>query len=241
MKKCLNCGKEVTNKYCGVTCQNEHKRTINEANYNLDPKLCAFCNKPLPYDKRRNKFCGHSCSAKMGNKGLVKNPKGVNGITRSILNNVPDEDFVKCVKSSSTWVELGNKLGYKGRISSNVQKNILKRVQKLEKSFDLAGNFITTPKELIKDQTKDKIFELSKNWQAGRTAIRKNACKVFKESGKEYKCLECGYDKHVEIAHIKAVSEFDGDCYMEEINHIDNLMALCPNHHWEYDNGILKL
>lgn len=56
-----------------------------------------------------------------------------------------------------------------------------------------------------------------------------------------YKCAICGYDKHIEIAHIKAVSDFEDSVKISEINSINNLIALCPNHHWEYDNNILKL
>lgn len=33
MNKCLNCGKEVANKYCNVTCQNEHKGKLNQEKY----------------------------------------------------------------------------------------------------------------------------------------------------------------------------------------------------------------
>ena len=65
--------------------------------------------------------------------------------------------------------------------------------------------------------------------------------KSYIDSDNEMKCAVCGYDKHVEIAHIKAVSEFSDDTTIKEINSIDNLIALCPNHHWEYDNGVLKL
>ena len=48
---------------------------------------------------------------------------------------------------------------------------------------------------------------------------------------KEYKCFVCGYNNHVEIAHIKAVSDFDKEAELSEINNINNLVALCPNHH----------
>lgn len=47
--------------------------------------------------------------------------------------------------------------------------------------------------------------------------------------------------KHVEIAHIKPVSEFDGDSTIADINSLKNLIYLCPNHHWEFDNNIIKL
>ena len=51
-------------------------------------------------------------------------------------------------------------------------------------------------------------------------------------------CAECGYDKHVELAHIKSISDFeDSDC-INDINHLDNLKFLCPNCHWEFDNLI---
>lgn len=33
MNKCLNCGKEVLNKYCNVTCQNQHKGKLNQEKY----------------------------------------------------------------------------------------------------------------------------------------------------------------------------------------------------------------
>ncbi len=41
--------------------------------YNLFPILCKFCNAPLDYNKRKNKFCNHSCSASFNNRGVVKN------------------------------------------------------------------------------------------------------------------------------------------------------------------------
>jgi predicted restriction endonuclease len=45
----------------------------------------------------------------------------------------------------------------------------------------------------------------------------------------------------VEVAHIKAVSNFSEDSLISEINDISNLIGLCPNHHWEYDNGLLDI
>lgn len=89
--------------------------------------------------------------------------------------------------------------------------------------------------------TKEYLFDKRNSWQSARTEIRKQAMKSFEKSDKQKKCIVCGYDKHIEIAHIKAVSEFSKDCLVSEINKSDNLVALCPNHHWEYDNGLLDL
>jgi hypothetical protein len=36
--------------------------------YNSSPKLCINCNCIIPYQKRQNKFCGHSCAASLTNK-----------------------------------------------------------------------------------------------------------------------------------------------------------------------------
>ena len=33
------------------------------ASYDLNPKLCGFCKKTLPYSLRRSKFCDRSCAA----------------------------------------------------------------------------------------------------------------------------------------------------------------------------------
>ena len=48
-------------------------------------------------------------------------------------------------------------------------------------------------------------------------------------------CQWCGYDKHVEIAHRTAISEFSGDTLLSTINDKNNLLALCRNCHWEHD------
>lgn len=52
-------------------------------------------------------------------------------------------------------------------------------------------------------------------------------------------CEKCGYDKHTEVCHIKSISEFNLDASIDdEINNIDNILILCPNCHWEFDNGL---
>lgn len=55
------------------------------------------------------------------------------------------------------------------------------------------------------------------------------------------KCAVCGYDKHVQVAHIKSISQFPPDTLVATINDIRNLIKLCPNHHWELDHGQLRL
>lgn len=49
-------------------------------------------------------------------------------------------------------------------------------------------------------------------------------------------CRHCGYNKHIELAHIKGVSSFEDSALLSEINSEDNVLPLCPNCHWEFDN-----
>lgn len=53
------------------------------------------------------------------------------------------------------------------------------------------------------------------------------------------KCLVCGYSNHVQVAHIRAISDFPRDTLVSVVNGFDNLSLLCPNHHWEFDHGLL--
>ena len=70
--------------------------------------------------------------------------------------------------------------------------------------------------------------------------IRSSARAVFKDLLKE-SCQICGYDKHVELCHIKSISSFEENTLVKEINSKDNLIMLCPNCHWELDHGLLNL
>lgn len=49
-------------------------------------------------------------------------------------------------------------------------------------------------------------------------------------------CAHCGYDKHVELCHIKAISTFPESTTLGEVNSKENVIQLCPNCHWEFDN-----
>lgn len=91
------------------------------------------------------------------------------------------------------------------------------------------------------NRSKERVLSDYKSIEKGFIAIRKHSRYIYNTSNKSKYCTVCGYDKHYEICHIKAVSEFEDNALIKEINNIDNLTALCRNHHWELDNGLLKL
>ena len=87
--------------------------------------------------------------------------------------------------------------------------------------------------------TKGELFQKRSNWQSARSAIQQHARKVFFASDKPKRCHECGYDRHIEVCHIRDVADFPDTATIGEINDPTNLRSLCPNHHWEFDHGLL--
>ena len=153
------------------------------------------------------------------------------------ISLLDDNSFKNIIETSNTWVDISKKIGYSTVMSSFLKKEVKKRCAQLNLSLNINSN---TNKK-IGLRTKGEVFNGRKNWQSARGAIRKHALFVYKKSNKPFVCAICGYDKHIDIAHIKAVADFDDDTLISEINDINNLIGLCPNHHWEYDNGLLIL
>lgn len=92
----------------------------------------------------------------------------------------------------------------------------------------------------IAKRTKGELFARRSNWQSARSSIRQHAWDIYRESGQPKICIVCQYDRHVEIGHRESVSKFPNTATIGEINALTNLVPLCPNHHWEFDNGFLE-
>lgn len=72
-------------------------------------------------------------------------------------------------------------------------------------------------------------------------ALRVVARRIFRESNRPRVCQNCGYSLHVEICHIRAINSFPADTPVSVVSGIDNLIALCPNCHWEFDHHQLTI
>lgn len=154
---------------------------------------------------------------------------------KSKVDKFTDVEFKQIILTSYGWKDIGEKLGYSNTPSSNIKNKIIERCSKL------GVELILSKPSPILSKTKGELLNNRKNYQSYRSSIRKIAENIYKSSGKPCCCAKCGYSTHIEIAHIKPVSDFENSTTIAEINSIDNLIALCPNHHWEYDHGILKL
>lgn len=71
--------------------------------------------------------------------------------------------------------------------------------------------------------------------------IRGWSRQTYSNYNKETSCKICGYRLHCDICHIKPIADFSENTLITEVNHIDNLVSLCPNHHWEFDNKIISI
>jgi predicted restriction endonuclease len=79
------------------------------------------------------------------------------------------------------------------------------------------------------------------NHRASAYSIVRIRARVIAKKNNMNFCIACGYNKHVEICHIKPTSSFNKNTRLSVINSLDNLVSLCRNCHWEFDNGLLKL
>jgi len=90
-------------------------------------------------------------------------------------------------------------------------------------------------KRVVEDMTLSEAIYTKHHRSSAYALVRTRARAAAKKLGLD-KCQKCGYDKHVEISHVKGISTFEGHTLLSVINSQNNLMALCPNCHWEFDN-----
>lgn len=155
------------------------------------------------------------------------------------LDLVPDDKFIEIVKNGKTMKDIAIAIGYSNIMSCDLQRRLYKRCESLGVELNLSGR--EKRKNDIRYRTKGNLFANRPNWWAAATNIRKHARKVYERSDKPKCCAICGYKHYYEVCHLRAVSDFPDDTLISEINKIDNLIALCPNHHWEFDHGLLKI
>jgi len=92
-------------------------------------------------------------------------------------------------------------------------------------------------KECRKYQTLGEASIMYKKY--GKTSCYNIVRLRASSNNNETKCRNCGYDKHIEVCHIKPISKFSLDTLIDVINDPSNITILCRNCHWEFDNGYL--
>jgi hypothetical protein len=195
--------------------------------YNTNPNYCKQCGKKIeiregtkPAAAKRKKFCNRSCAASYNNTTSPKRSKATHSSCQKCGEEIPVTRHPSGGYSTRRYcIPCRQKVRYeKGQAYS---------ANPLRSSFELA--------------TKGEVRERTKDSQRMRVYITKHARIVYKRTGRPYICLCCGYTLHVHICHVKDIQEFPDEALVKEINHPDNLITLCPTHHWEFDHGYWKM
>jgi hypothetical protein len=76
------------------------------------------------------------------------------------------------------------------------------------------------------------------SWKA---SVVRLANKSWNKSLLKEPCSVCGYSLHVNLCHVKDIHTYSHDATLGEVNDPDNIVVLCPNHHWEFDNGHIAI
>lgn len=189
--------------------------------------LCLQCDTILA--KHQKKFCSVHCSCAFLHKKNSKPPKECLFCKKSTKN--PKFCSTKC---SSHY---NNKL--KPVLCKSCDIIIADRW--VSRKYCESCRYTNNPN--YRDWSKLTCGDVRKDKSTFRfhARIRSLARSVYKRSGKPQHCVNCNYRNHFEVCHIKPISQFDDNTIISTINSISNLVALCPNCHWDLDHGLLDL
>ncbi len=92
----------------------------------------------------------------------------------------------------------------------------------------------TTIKELRESES---IIDKHQSWKHSNV---RNLCRKWNKNLIKI-CQNCEYNVHIEFCHIRPISDFPDTATLGEINNYKNILILCRNCHWEFDNGLITL
>lgn len=220
-------------------CQEQKQKAIER--YYASPNFCHNCGTMIMVkegqratDVRRKKFCNRSCSVQYNNR-LIPKRKSAILVYKQDSQNASLQVFRLC-KRCNTEFEVGRSACGKVR----QRKFCDTCVSESRKQGNKREGGVTLPKP-IEQMTKQELRGVYENNPFRfKVRVTNHARRLFKKSKRENKCVVCGYTKFCEIAHINDVSAYSEQDLIGHINHITNLIPLCPNHHKEFDKHLLE-
>lgn len=89
-------------KFCSLSCSTTYQNMVtlakSIANYQLSPIRCKCCDTVLEYNKRKNKFCSHSCAAKITNN--VSRKRGPTAVEKLPYSRIK---FILCAHTNQYY------------------------------------------------------------------------------------------------------------------------------------------
>lgn len=192
-------------------------------------KNCEKCLKSFDCYKSSRKYCSKEC----------------------FISAMSDKILCKCEKCNKEIYKKPSEISKKKNLFCS-QKCFHEFQNRNQKPCQICNtNLIKNTRSTCSSCYKEKIAQNQldienktiKELQCGKGAnqnnkIRYHALQIVKDRLKI--CVHCNYDFHVEVAHIKGISDFDETAKIREVNHPVNLLLLCPNCHYEFDHSIYK-
>lgn len=201
--------KRTKNHFCSSSCA----ATYNNKKYPKRKKQptnrnCAVCNEMIP---KRNKYC-ENCR-------VTGPPK--------LQKTIDKENKIKiCLVCNDPIPKTSNRLRYCNQCAAT------KKVYKGIKNHDDIKKRKFTHNPTLMEVYNSKGFKTN-SWANVRYRAR---AKIEKLNITQCQHPDCTYDKHVQVCHKRAISDFPLDTPLSVVNSLDNLIVLCPNHHWEFDH-----
>lgn len=201
---------------------------------------CSFCEKPLERitaEFKRSKTQTFFCNA------VCRTSYKKNKITCTCINCGENVERTPSAIRGNIFCTRSCAAKYNNSISMGSKRKKSKKCQ-------ICSELILSDRTYCKQCYSEKhcldektLFEVTKH--KGKLAskfsgVRGNARIIYRDNNLPKCCFLCGYNKHIEICHIKSISSFPETALIKEINSIENLVALCRNHHWELDHELLN-
>lgn len=157
--------------------------------YLKNPTLCKYCNNPLPYDKRKSKFCNRSCSSHYNGQHMshetkerisksviqfrIEHPEIANKwssshITNKHFNSKGEKELLNTIQNQ--FPQFNFTCGSLRKIAERTYKSldIYSNELKLIIEFDGIYHFKNIYNNLDQVQLKDKLLEewcITNNWK----------------------------------------------------------------------------
>lgn len=190
---------------------------------------CEVCGKSTErrkkdYVRAKNHFCSPLCS-----ETFIRNNK---------KTNTPFRECLLCGKTvearSRKFCIQCQKTKKKERLET-IRKNSKKNGKCLECQKSIVGVYGRCKDCRNAYNATVKISDLVYSNSNKYSYIRKMAEYIIVDNNISRVCRACGYSKVTEICHIKAISDFDPESLVMDVNDINNLTILCPNCHACFD------
>lgn len=202
-----------TNKTGKFYCSNTCSNRANNSSFQIIPcKACGTSNKKSTSQIKKNKTGNFFCNRSCA---ATHNNKGVVRNPRKIRT---------CTRCPNTFT-VSDTPGTRTILCSDCKEQYILSMEHKNKTIGEYRNMLSVKGKHV-SWAHAHIRSFNRSWNKILTKLP---------------CQNCLYCKHIELAHIKPITSYEDHITLSEVNDPENILALCPNCHWEFDNGYLKL